>query len=343
MAGSAGARPSTESREDGAFLALDARTATDVWAAGWQARGNLIMPLVRHFDGTAWRQVTVPNIGEAQIKGVAALSANDVWFVGELWNDDVAFALHWNGNALSEVPVPRPGLMSNLNAVSASPGGDVWAVGDYTQLLMPHKVRSLVEHWTGSTWQVVESPNLDQPWYNELSAVRAFGPNDVWASGWSDYQPLVMRWNGSQWAFDESVGGQEYDMFNALVGSTSSDVFAIGSQHDYVAKHWNGAQWHGVATQGPFLFGASELPNGDVWGVGTDFLENRTKAILIHGNSWMLTQTPSPGHEAYGNILFAVDTVGSSAWAAGSGDSPLILRWTRGTWAIVYGGPSLTP
>ena len=33
--------------------------------------------------------------------------------------------------------------MSNLNAVSASPGGDVWAVGDYTQLLMPHKVRSL--------------------------------------------------------------------------------------------------------------------------------------------------------------------------------------------------------
>jgi len=140
MAGSAGARPSTESREDGAFLALDARTATDVWAAGWQARGSAIMPLVRHFDGTAWRQVTVPNIGEAQIKGVAALSANDVWFVGELWNDDVAFALHWNGTALSGVPVPRPGLMSNLNAVSASPGGDVWAVGDYTQLLMPHKV-----------------------------------------------------------------------------------------------------------------------------------------------------------------------------------------------------------
>jgi len=72
MAGSAGARPSTESREDGAFLALDARTATDVWAAGWQARGNAIMPLVRHFDGTAWGHVTVPNIGEAQVKGIAA-------------------------------------------------------------------------------------------------------------------------------------------------------------------------------------------------------------------------------------------------------------------------------
>jgi hypothetical protein len=56
MAGSAGARPSTESREDRAFLALDARTSSDVWAAGWQARGNLIMPLVRHFDGTDRRR-----------------------------------------------------------------------------------------------------------------------------------------------------------------------------------------------------------------------------------------------------------------------------------------------
>ena len=81
----------------------------------------------------------------------------------------------------------------------------------------------------------------------------------------------------------------------------------------------------------------------NVWGVGTDFLATPTKAILIHGNSWTLTQTPSPGHEAYGNILFAVDAVGSSAWAAGSGDSPLISRWTGAKWTIVYGGPSLTP
>ena len=344
LVGGAGAAVTTESTADGAFLALDARTPSDVWAAGWQAQGNAIMPLVRHFDGAAWRQVTVPNIGEAQIKGVAALSANDVWLVGELWNADVAFALHWNGTVLVSVPVPQPGLMSNLNAVSASPSGDVWAVGDYTQLLMPHKVRSLVEHWTGSAWEVVESPNHDQPWYNELSAVRAFGPNDVWASGWSDYQPLVMRWNGSQWAFDGSVGGQEFDMFNALAGFSSRNLDAIGSQHDYVAKHWNGSAWNGVATQGPFLFGASMLSNGDVWAVGTDFAANKTRAIVIHGNSWTQTQTPSPGHEAYGNILFAIDALGpDAAWAAGSGDSPMILRWTGSRWEIVYGrAPRLT-
>ncbi len=341
VAGSAGAGPFTESRQDGAFLALDARTASDVWAAGWQASGNLILPLVRHFDGAAWRQVAVPSsVGEAQIKGVAAVGPADVWFVGELWNADVAFALHWNGLALTEVAVPRPGLMSNLNAVTASPSGDVWAVGDYTEWQMPHKVRSLVEHWTGSAWEVVASPNLDQPWYNELNSVRAFGPSDVWAAGWSDYQPIVMRWNGSAFAFDQSVGGDEYEMFNALAGLTSSDLYAVGSQHDYVAKHWNGSHWSGVATQGPFLFGASALANGDVWAVGTDFLANRTKAILIHGSTWTLTRTPSPGREAYGNILSAVDAIGPEAvWAAGSADSPMILRWTGARWTSVYGGP----
>ena len=251
--------------------------------------------------------------------------------------------LHWNGSALTQVPVPQPGLMSGLNAVSASPSGDVWAVGDYTQWEMPHKVRSLVEHWTGAGWVVVPSPNLDQPWYNELTSVRAFGPGDVWAAGWSDYQPLVMRWNGSAWAFDDSVGGQEYDMFNALAGLTSSNLFAIGSQHDYVAKHWDGSHWNGVATQGPFLFGASALPNGDVWAVGTDFLSNRTQAVVIHGNSWTPTPTPSPGRQAYGNILFAIDALGpDAAWAAGSGDSPMILRWTGTRWSSVYGGPWTT-
>jgi hypothetical protein len=342
--GSAGARPASGSAADGAFLALDARTQSDVWAAGWQASGDLILPLVRHFDGTAWHEVTVPTgLGEAQIKGVAALGRSNVWFVGELWNKDVAFALHWDGSGLAVVSVPRPGLASSLNGVSASPDGDVWAVGDYTDDAVRHKIRSLVEHWTGSAWEVVPSPNLEGPWYKELTAVRAFGPGDVWAVGWSDYQPLVMRWNGSEWAFDGSAGGQEYDMFNAIAALSSDDLDAIGAQHDFVARHWDGSNWSGVATQGPFLFGASELQNGDVWAVGTDFAKSLTKAILIHGNSWEATRTPSPGEEPYGNILFAVDALDSShVWAAGSGDSPLILRWTGTRWKIVY-GPKPTP
>ena len=52
--------------------------------------------------------MAVPSgVGEAQIKGIAAISANDVWMVGELWNQDVAFALHWNGSAPTQVAVAR--------------------------------------------------------------------------------------------------------------------------------------------------------------------------------------------------------------------------------------------
>jgi len=40
-----------------------------------------------------------------------------------------------------------------------------------------------------------------------------------------------------------------------------------------------------------------------------------------------------PGHEPYGNILSAVDALAPDAvLAAGTGDSPLILRWTGLRW-----------
>ena len=51
---------------------------------------------------------------------------------------------------------------------------------------------------------------------------------------------------------------------------------------------------------------------------------------------------PSPGKEPYGNILFAVDAVGASnVWAAGTGDSPLILRWNGTRWKTVFGADAL--
>src|SRR5438067_982720 len=76
----------------------------------------------------------------------------------------------------------------------------VWAVGDYYS--SSGSVQTLVEHWNGSTWSTVPSPNPGMG-YNYLSGVGAVSAHDVWAVG--NYaagssgadQTLAEHWNGS--------------------------------------------------------------------------------------------------------------------------------------------------
>ena len=57
--------------------------------------------------------------------------------------------------------VPRIGKGSNsLAAIAARSANDVWAVGYYDDITgaIPLR-RTLVEHWNGTAWSVVASPN----------------------------------------------------------------------------------------------------------------------------------------------------------------------------------------
>src|SRR5439155_23809415 len=68
-----------------------------------------------------------------------------------------------------------------LSGVSALSPEDVWAVG---RMISPNgqKTRTLVEHWSGTAWSVVASPNPGTG-LNELSDVAALAPDDIWAVG----------------------------------------------------------------------------------------------------------------------------------------------------------------
>ena len=59
------------------------------------------------------------------LHGVAAVTSNDVWAVG----DRAAAALteHWNGSTWSIVPSPT--ISGSLHGVAAVAANDVWAVG----------------------------------------------------------------------------------------------------------------------------------------------------------------------------------------------------------------------
>src|SRR6266446_2211001 len=92
----------------------------------------------------------------------------------------------------------------SLRSGSALPAlgeNDVWAVGvSYnTERTLGS---TLIEHWNGSRWSVVSSPNPSSS-VNKLNAVAAVSPNDVWAVGTAPTRTatvLILHWNGAAWS-----------------------------------------------------------------------------------------------------------------------------------------------
>jgi hypothetical protein len=86
------------------------------------------------------------------------------------------------------VASPPVGSEGSLIAVAALSAGDAWAVGQYEG---PDSLqRTLIEHWNGSSWTQIPSPNSSQR-FNTLSAVAVISPTDAWAVG-----DGIQHWDG---------------------------------------------------------------------------------------------------------------------------------------------------
>src|SRR3989442_7471743 len=89
---------------------------------------------------------------------------------------------------------------SVVTAVCAVFANDVWAVGFYDD---GSTFRTLAEHWDGSLWSVVPTPNVGDG-ENALTAVATVSASDVWAVGYDSpdvpRRTLAERWDGSSWS-----------------------------------------------------------------------------------------------------------------------------------------------
>src|SRR5579872_4700213 len=72
---------------------------------------------------------------------------------------------------------------NDLFATSALSASDVWAVGVQTTGSYD---RTLAEHWNGSVWSIVPTPNPTTTYSDDLNGVVAISATDVWVVG--DYQ-----------------------------------------------------------------------------------------------------------------------------------------------------------
>ncbi len=272
---------------------VGASSSTDAWAAGYFAAGLEKRTLIEHWNGTQWSIVPSPNtnLNINVLQAVAAISSSNAWAVGyaENGNQDArsTLVLHWDGSSWSVVssPNPDPGTgtpVDTLYSISVNSASDIWAAGDSTSSSITTD-QTLVEHWNGTAWSAVPSPNVSGT-NSGLFAVTALGANDAWAVGYSGanfFSTLTEHWNGSSWSIVPSAGTGNSDILYAVSGTSASDVWATGqsgsaSSYATLIEHWNGSSWSVVPSVNTLLTsmdtlrGVAAISSGTAWALGTD-------------------------------------------------------------------------
>src|SRR5262245_17525870 len=187
-------------------------------------------------------------------------------------------ATHGSGSAVGcsgtwEV-VFSPSLSNEdfLFGVSGVSATDVWAVGDYVPT--GGVVDTLIQHWDGTSWSVVPSPN-PTPITNTLEDVWASSSTDAWAVGRAFPDVLVVHWDGTAWAVTPTPPQSGDNFLQAVWGISPTDVWAVGDGNSHLetlAEHWDGSSWtivpspHRSLTYLQDVWGASST---DVWAVGS--------------------------------------------------------------------------
>jgi hypothetical protein len=243
--------PKFRKKERADVFAMTSSSANDVWAIGSLVNVGTgsVSSLFEHWNGRAWTATTLESNNEF-LFGASADAANDAWAVGFNGSDKInTSAMHWDGANWKSVKTPNVGEGTNkLNAVLALAPNDVWAVGFYTPLAPPKRAATLtlIEHFDGSSWTVVPSPNIGPSsahQSNRLLGLTGNSASNLWAFGsyfaadGSGHQmTLLLHWDGTSWKVapipSPTKGGFPCDLLWAGVAAATGDVWIFGSVRD---------------------------------------------------------------------------------------------------------------
>jgi hypothetical protein len=253
------------SSADNYLTSVAATSPTNVWAVGYESGvgSNEIQTLAERWNGTSWSIVASPSVPQTTnfLYGVATVSANDVWAVGAYF-DNATIRYHtlieqWNGTAWSIVsspngntPGPKSGLPGSniLTGVTAISASDIWAVGSDTTI-------TLAEHWNGTAWSIVPSPNPTTTNNNVLYAINAVpGTQSYIAAGTATAQggiathgvtrssshggprssiptskTLAESWNGASWSLLSTPNLNSYtNGLSGIAAASATTIWAVG-------------------------------------------------------------------------------------------------------------------
>jgi hypothetical protein len=322
------------------------------WAVGDYFTGHEGGPngaFLEEWTGQRWRLVGKP-LPNAAGWSVSASGENDAWALGDHLLE------HWNGQAWREVATARLPGSRVLHAIATRGPRDAWVVGEHWRG-NGKTGNPLVEHWNGTGWSVVATPNPSAQGgrYDAiLQAVSIRSASDIWAVGYlltgrhmQASRTLITHWNGRQWRIVPSPSvhasnGVLNNILFAVAADSKNDAWAVGSWGSHVGGyggggdhalvlHWNGRSWSRanlpVIRERNTLLGIAAR-DGQAWAVGDRGEQPHQRPLIERwdGKRWTIAQSPS------GFDLAGVSLLGcGKSWAVGAaGRRPLAVRLACG-------------
>ena len=239
---------------------------------------------------------------------------------------------------------------------------NAWAVGfSRPDNSTPDNGQTLIEHFDGTAWTVMTSPNVASA-NNELLAIRLLSTTDIWAVGdakssSTSSRALIEHYDGSSWTIVSGPLTDGLARLSDLLAFSANDVWAVGqvsngAMTQPLLEHWDGTSWTvppyvttGLPpTNTSIAYNSIDGLPGDIWVVGWSSTGSSVQTFTQHydGRSWAIIPSPSPGQ---GDQLVDVRYRGlNDAWAfgstayAGAGtpnelDYSLIEHWNGIAWS----------
>lgn len=283
------ASPNVSGALSDTLSAVVALSTSNAWAVGsYQNAANVQQTLIEHWNGTAWTIIASPNIPSLfnTLTAVSAVSANDIWAVGNASgaNGFQVLIEHWNGTTWSIVPLSASGQLTSVVALNAK---NIWAVGSVAST---NSSQVLIEHWNGHKWSTMSGINPGMAG-NTLNSITANAANDVWVVGnytnsvgpRAEYVPLIEHWNGQAWSVVNSLTIGTSELISAVTTISAHDMWLFGDYRESLdpmgpyytlIEHWNGTAWSIVKSPSPGsiasdLVAAAHVPGTSaIWTVG---------------------------------------------------------------------------
>jgi len=266
---------------------------------------------------------------------------------------DAGASLGWSVTRTAHAPSSLP---SGFNGVTCPRVSSCFAVGDARSPV--GTTVSLIEHWDGTGWRVMASPNPKGAEYANLGGVSCASPTSCFAVGASEgpsSYALVERWDGQRWSImpSPSFGPNETWLFGVSCPSTTSCV-AVGIFGDgMLIERWDGKRWSAITIvpkvpMKQVLYGVSCPSPTSCVAVGTAFSPDRfvLRTLVEHwnGKHWsVMAGTPNPS--AFDQFNAVSCRTARHCVAVGTGgpggpepDHALAERWDgHGGWSLMGG------
>jgi hypothetical protein len=247
-------------------------------------------------------------------------------------------------------PSPQKVAFSNvLNAVNGRTSTDAWVVGNFLGPNDDDGQVMLAEHWNGSAWSRVPTPNVVR-FDEKLNAVSAAAASDVWAvgstnrTGFAHTDPLAAHWDGTSWAIvptPATTGGSKSILFGvANLGGGNAWAVGRSEANRALVEHWDGSAWTIIPTPDPVapagstftgstLTAVSARAANDIWAVGSFSAAKGTNSnsftLTMHwnGTAWTIVPSPNPAAPSPVNgvrqtLNGVVEISSTDAWAVGN-------------------------